>query len=184
MQIVDANGQETPAGVEGEVRARTPFMARGYLDNTQATAQFFRDGWFHPGDRAFKEADGLIVILGRETDVLNLSGAKFSANEIENQVRQVANVDDVCALAMPAKSGLDVLAILVVLGKGAAADPVKRVIGERLAGIEIANFDLIPVDEIPRTSRGKVSRPELVTWLKDRPGFEGLESQRPRGFGQ
>ena len=184
VQIVDENGQETPAGVEGEIRARTPFMATGYLDNAQATAQFFRDGWFCPGDRAFKEADGLIVITGRESDVLNLSGAKFSASEIENQVRQVAMVVDVCALAMPAKTGLNILAIPVVLGKGAALEAVRSEVAHRLAGIEIANFVLVPVKEIPRNPRGKVSRPELVTWLQNQPGFGGLESQRGRGFGQ
>jgi acyl-CoA synthetase (AMP-forming)/AMP-acid ligase II len=168
LQIVDANGQETAPGVEGEIRVRTPFMPSGYLNDPEATAQFFRDGWFCPGDRAFKEADGLIVILGRDSDVLNLSGAKFSASEIENQVRQVAMVDDVCALAVPAKTGLDVLAILVVLGNGAAVEAVKGEIGDRLAGIELRNFDLIPVDEIPRNPRGKVSRPQLVTWVQEK----------------
>ena len=110
----------------------------------------------------------MIVILGRESDVLNLGGAKYSASEIESQVRQVAKVDDVCALAMPAESGLDALAILVVLGKGAALDAVRGEVGRRLAGIEIARFDLLPVEEIPRNPRGKVSRPQLVTWVQNK----------------
>ncbi|MCZ6636882.1 MAG: class I adenylate-forming enzyme family protein, partial [Alphaproteobacteria bacterium] len=168
LQIVDAQGRETPTGVEGAVRVRSRFMAPGYLNSPEATAQFFRDGWFCPGDRAFKEADGLIVILGRDSDVLNLSGAKFSASEIENEVSQAANVKDCCALTMPSTAGLEILVILVVLGDGGEEEAVKREAGERLSGIEIGNFDLIPVDEIPRNSRGKISRPQLVTWLQEK----------------
>ena len=168
LQFVDAHGRETAPGVEGDVRVRSPFMAKGYLNSPEATAQFFRDGWFYPGDFGFKEDDGLVVILGRESDVLNLGGAKFSASEIENELRQVNSVDDACALAMPSTKGLDILVTLVVLGDGGAEDAVRREAGERLAAIEIRDFVLMPVDEIPRNERGKISRPQLVTWLQEK----------------
>ena len=139
-----------------------------YLNNAEATARFFRDGWFYPGDIGIKQDDGLVVILGRESDVLNLGGAKFSASEIENELRQVAAVKDTCALAMPSKKGLDILVILVVLGDGGEEDAVKREAGERLAAIEIRDFVLKRVDEIPRNERGKISRPQLVALAQDK----------------
>jgi acyl-CoA synthetase (AMP-forming)/AMP-acid ligase II len=167
LQIVDAHGHETAPGVEGEVRARSPFMASGYLNNADATAKFFRQGWFYPGDIGLKHDDGLVVIMGRESDVLNLGGAKFSASEIENELRQVAAVKDACALAMPSTKGLDILVILVVLGDGGEEEAVKREAGERLAAIEITDFILKRVDEIPRNERGKVSKPKLAALFQN-----------------
>ncbi len=58
--------------------------------------------------------------------------------------------------------------ILVVLGDGGEEEAVKREAGERLAAIEIRDFILKRVDEIPRNERGKISRPQLVTWLQEK----------------
>ena len=168
VQIIDAEGRETPPDVTGEIRARSPFMATGYLADPAATGQFFRQGWFYPGDLGFKQDDGLIVILGRDSDVLNIGGAKYSASEIEQKVLRLAAVNDACALAVPNERGRDVLVILVILGEGVAVDKVKLEVGTKSAPIKLGNFVLMPVEEIPRNQRGKISRPQLVTWVQDK----------------
>ena len=143
-------------------------MATGYLADPAATDQFFRQGWFCPGDLGFKQDDGLIVILGRDSDVLNIGGAKYSASEIEQKVLRLAAVNDACALAVPNERGRDVLVILVILGEGVAVDKVKLEVGTKSAPIKLGNFVLMPVEEIPRNQRGKISRPQLVTWVQDK----------------
>jgi long-subunit acyl-CoA synthetase (AMP-forming) len=45
------------------IRVRTATMIEGYTDPA-LTAQYFKDGWFAPGDRG-RLADGLLVLAGR-----------------------------------------------------------------------------------------------------------------------
>lgn len=50
--------------IGGHVRVRTPIMAEGY-DDPALTAQYFRDGWFYPGDIGHFTDDGLLVLERR-----------------------------------------------------------------------------------------------------------------------
>ena len=49
-RVVDEEGAEVGAGGTGEVLYRSPQLATGYWDKPEATAEAFRDGWFHSGD--------------------------------------------------------------------------------------------------------------------------------------
>ena len=77
LEVVDAEDRPQPPGCGGAIRLRAPGMAEGYLDNPQQTAQRFRDGWFYPGDIARWEPDGVLRLLGRADDVVNLGGFKL-----------------------------------------------------------------------------------------------------------
>lgn len=49
---------------DGElIRVKTATMIQGY-DDPALTAQYFKDGWFYPGDRG-RLTDGLLVLAGR-----------------------------------------------------------------------------------------------------------------------
>ena len=50
VAVVDESDAPVPAGKSGRVRVRSPAMVEGYLDNPEATARSFRDGWFYTGD--------------------------------------------------------------------------------------------------------------------------------------
>jgi acyl-CoA synthetase (AMP-forming)/AMP-acid ligase II len=57
------------AGVEvaaraGELWVRTPLLADGYLDDPEATAAAFQDGWFATGDRGRVDARGHLALSG------------------------------------------------------------------------------------------------------------------------
>ena len=167
IQIVDENGEEVENGEHGYVRVRTAPMVQGYIDNPKATAQFFRDGWFYPGDLGYKEADGLIVVLGRKSDVFNVGGVKFSANVVEHELRGIEGIDEVCALAVPNRSGVHVMVILATGQGDTDRAALKDEISRKLAPMEIRNFVLRWTDKIPRNERGKISRDRLAAELKN-----------------
>jgi acyl-coenzyme A synthetase/AMP-(fatty) acid ligase len=60
----DETGTSTAANTEGIVRLRTPYMATRYVGQPQASAHFFRDGWFYPGDYGYVTPHGVLVITG------------------------------------------------------------------------------------------------------------------------
>jgi acyl-CoA synthetase (AMP-forming)/AMP-acid ligase II len=162
IEIVDADGEVAAPGVEGVLRVRAPHMAEGYIDNPEATAQFFRDGWFYPGDIALKEDDGLVVILGRESEVFNVGGVKFSANAIEQALGQIAGIKDICALAVPNRSGVNVLVILGVGEDAADLDALEAEIAGVLGTVGLLNFISRWRAEIPREGRSKLFRDRLA----------------------
>ncbi len=166
IEVVDA--QDHPLGPKehGIVRVRNQTMARSYINNPEATAEFFRGGWFYPGDIGYLEDDGCLVVLGRSNDVVNIGGVKFSPTVVEHAVRALAGIDEVCALAVPDVKGINRMVLLLQSAADADRPALYAAIVESLAEMEIANFIAKWVDEIPRTERGKISRAQLIDQLR------------------
>jgi acyl-CoA synthetase (AMP-forming)/AMP-acid ligase II len=167
IQIVDRNAREVACGDQGIVRVRTIPMVQSYLNDPEATARVFRDGWFYPGDIGIIEDDGLIVILGRESDVLNVGGVKFSANVVENDLRRIEGIADVCALAVANRLDVKVMVILAVSAPGADQDALESIIGKTLAGMDLRNFLVRWTEEIPYSDRGKIARDRLAEDMRE-----------------
>jgi len=160
IQIIDAAGALLPPGQEGRLRIKSEFSAGGYFRNPDETAKVFRDGWFYPGDLGTLDADGLLIITGREHAVLNLGGDKVSPELIEAALTQFPGIVEAAAVAMPNAFGNnEVCAVLVAHEK---IDP--RVLREYCATRVPRQFmpvRYVFVEAIPRNENGKVDRRRL-----------------------
>jgi len=65
VKIVDPEGNEVPAGEEGELLLRGPHICAGYWNKPEETAQAFASGWFKTGDFGRVDSDGHFSIVGR-----------------------------------------------------------------------------------------------------------------------
>ena len=161
VEIVDEDGRACAAGEEGVLRvALLDQDAHGYLDDPEISASVFREGWFYPGDLAVRREDGRIRILGRAGDVLNLRGTKIAAAPIEQQMRQLLDVENVCLFQGVDAGGLEELVVAIE----AAALPAQALIDRVTA--HFPTFERVrfaPVPQFPRTSAGmqKIKRLEL-----------------------
>lgn len=63
-EIVNGEGDAVPAGAEGTLRLRCAEMVMGYLNDPEASAECFRDGWFYPGDTGQISEQGRLTIAG------------------------------------------------------------------------------------------------------------------------
>ena len=91
----------------------TDLDCTGYVDDPEATARFFRDGWFCPGDLAVRREDGRIQLRGRATDVLNVEGQKIAAAPIELAIQRELGVSEVCLFSGLAKDGVEELVLAI-----------------------------------------------------------------------
>ena len=161
IEVVDEDGVECPPGVEGELRALiTDDDSTGYLDDDEATAQVFRDGYFYPGDMAVRREDGRIRVLGRTGDVINVNGLKYPVAPIEQRLQQSLGVEEVCLFTGLSEDGVEELFVAIQ----AKTDPdpldVERALGA--SGL----YERIRVETFrafPRTAAGlaKTRRSEL-----------------------
>jgi fatty-acyl-CoA synthase len=155
VAIVDEHGRAVPEGEPGEVRIRGPRVIQGYLDDPEATAERFRDGWFLTGDVGRRLADGRIVLEGRLDDRMNLGGRKIMPAVLENAALACPGVRDCAAFSVPDPTGLEAGWLAVVAEPGLDAAQLGRHLQQR-DGLPVPAFAWI--ESIPRNSMGKVER--------------------------
>ena len=85
VAIIDDQGNELPAGIEGDlaVRGRPPTLFAGYWELPEETKSAFLGDWYLTGDVAHVDEEGFFTFLGRAEDVITSSGGTFSPFDVE-----------------------------------------------------------------------------------------------------
>ena len=160
------------AGESGEllVRQRGPDPRRGffsgYLKDDKATAEAWRDGWFHTGDCVRQGADGALHFVDRRKNIIRRSGENIAALEVEAALAGHPAVAQVAVLARPDEVREEEVMACVVLAGGHAASEATAVsiqdwCLERLAYFK-APGHVAFLAELPVTSTNKVQKGRLA----------------------
>ena len=156
-RVVDADGNDVPAGEPGEVLYRSPQLCSGYWDNPEATAEAFRDGWFHSGDLVTRDEQGYITVVDRIKDVINTGGVLVASREVEDALYTHPDVAEVAVIGMPDERWIEAITAVVVPREGTA--PGEQELIEHVRG-KLAAFKVPKqvtfVDELPRNQSGKL----------------------------
>jgi acyl-coenzyme A synthetase/AMP-(fatty) acid ligase len=166
LRVVDDAGQPLPPGQVGLVRTRAPGMAQGYLDDPQADARAFHDGWFQPGDRGWIEADGTLVFAGRDAEMMMLGTINIFPAEIERAAEDFPGVADCAAFALRSPSLGDIPALAVVETAPGALDAAALAAACRAKLGLRAPRRVVVVAALPRTASGKVQRDRLAVLVE------------------
>jgi acyl-CoA synthetase (AMP-forming)/AMP-acid ligase II len=173
-----ARGEDCAPGESGQVWVHTPALMRGYLGRDDLTAEVVSAGWFRTGDVGCLDERGWLYLRGREREEINKGGMKIYPADVDAVVERFDGAVDVCAFAIEdALYGEDV-GIAVVL-----RDPSEATLGalRDWMALHLARHQMprrwYVVDEIPRTSRGKVNRSAVAERCS------GLRPVGPRASG-
>lgn len=154
-----ANIEDCRAGDTGMVWLRTPALMKGYFQRQDLTDAAVHQGWFKTGDIGLMDGRGRLYLKGRERDEINKGGMKIFPADIDEIVEQFAAVSDVCSFGFEDEFyGENVGLAVVVNDSGQETLPglygwIKMHLAEHK---HPARWYLL--DEIPRTSRGKINR--------------------------
>jgi acyl-CoA synthetase (AMP-forming)/AMP-acid ligase II len=159
-EIVDDNGEPSPPGTLGRIRLQADTMASGYLDDPEATAAMFRDGWFYPGDTGILHGPRLLQIVGRSNEVLNIGGQKIAPSTLEALVLEHAKVGDVGVCSVRNSEGIEQVHV-AVSGAQDSDQELAQHITRAFAGRRLGNFFIVKLDRIPRNANGKIERGAL-----------------------
>ena len=161
VQVVDEHERPSPPGVVGRIRQRAPWIPAGFYNDPEASADAFRNGWYFPGDLGRLDEDGFLTIAGRSKDMLIRGGVNIYPMEIEAVLCEHPAVLDAAVVGRPhAELGEEPVAF-VVLNETVAAEALAEHCRRSLAPYKIP-CSFYFVDDLPKSSMGKVAKPLLV----------------------
>jgi long-chain acyl-CoA synthetase len=149
----------------GELMIRGPIVMQGYYGNEQATSETIEaDGWLHSGDLARMDEDGYVWIVDRKKDMILTAGYNIYPAELERVISMHPSVALSAVGSRPDEAKGEIAKAYIVLRPGAKADAesIMALCREHLAAYKVPR-QIQFVDDLPKTSTGKIMRRELHT---------------------
>lgn len=165
VDVLDQNEKPLPRGRDGNIRISTLGSAPYF---TPGMTVVENPGAFFPGDYGRLTSDGLLVVAGRSTEVINIGGNKISPDRFENILMQVEGVRDAAVFTVDINSALPQVWAAIVADPGlSVAEVVKQSFAQPMIGTpQVIRI----VSEIPRNAAGKILRDKLRADLTKTPG--------------
>jgi len=162
LRIVDDDGNDLPPGEPGEIAIKSPVLFRGYWNNSVATAESIRDGWFFSGDVGYMDELGYLFLIDRKKDMIISGGENIYSREVEEALLQHAAVAEAAVIGRPDPTWGETVCACVVLAPGASASEEELIEHARSL---IASYkkprDVLFVAELPKIASGKVDKKVL-----------------------
>ena len=166
---VDDASKTMPRGEVGELMVRGPIVMIGYFGDEEKTRETLEpDGWLHSGDLGTMDEDGCVCIVDRKKDMILTGGYNVYPAEIE---RALASHPDVALAAVgkqPDEMKGEIAKAYVVLKEGVTGTEQNMIdfCRKSLAAYKCPRKVQF-VDDVPKTSTGKIMRRELHTLDND-----------------
>jgi 2-aminobenzoate-CoA ligase len=158
--VLDAAGDEVPAGTAGRLAVKGPTGCRYLADPRQL--DYVQDGWNITGDTFRRDADGYFFYEARSDDMIVSSGYNIAAPEVEEAVLLHPDVEECGVVGVPDEARGMLVKAFVVLRAGAARDETTSRAIQGFVKQQIAPYkyprSVEFVDALPRTATGKLQR--------------------------
>jgi acyl-CoA synthetase (AMP-forming)/AMP-acid ligase II len=168
LRCRDTNAVLTPdmacaTGEAGMVWLNTPALMEGYLRRQDLTDAVVCQGWFMTGDIGLIDAHGRLLLRGRERDEINKGGLKIFPADIDAVVAQFTGVDDVCTFGFEDPYYGENVGMALVL-EDQSNESLRALHGwiETHLAEHKRPVRWYVLEEIPRTSRGKINRARVM----------------------
>jgi acyl-CoA synthetase (AMP-forming)/AMP-acid ligase II len=161
--ILNPDGGRLPPGSEGEIGVSGPDVMTGYLGESEASAEVFRDGWFRTGDLGFIDEEGFLHFTGRLKDVIKTGGVNVAAAEVERVVSQHPEVVEAAVIGVPDGHWGERVHLVASTRPGSSltADELIAFCRARLASFKAPKSCQI-VEELPHNPSGKIAKGEIA----------------------
>ncbi|HTQ99678.1 MAG TPA: CoA transferase [Candidatus Acidoferrum sp.] len=162
LKLVDAHDNEVGVGTIGELMLRCdePWtLSHGYLNDAVATANAWRNQWFHTGDLFRRDADDNYYFVDRAKDMIRRRGENISSYEVEAELLAFPGVKAAAAVAVPGDGGEDDVLAVLAPQPGATLDPAALLdfLAPRMAHFMLPRYVRI-IDELPLTPTQKIEK--------------------------
>ncbi|MDL5363669.1 class I adenylate-forming enzyme family protein [Halalkalicoccus sp. NIPERK01] len=167
VRVVDEDGADVPRddATIGEIVVRGNQVMDRYLNKPEETEEAFNarlPGYFHTGDLATIDADGMVSIQDRKKDIIISGGENVSSIEVEDVLYDHPDVAKAAVIPTPSEEWGEAVTAVVVRKPAAdlAEEDLREFVGGRLARYKVPKRVEF-VDDLPETATGKVQKYQL-----------------------
>jgi long-chain acyl-CoA synthetase len=172
LSIQDAEGNPVAQGETGEVCARAGNFMTEYWKNPEATAEVFRDGWYHTGDAGYIDEGGYLFLVDRVKDMIVTGGENVYSAEVESAISKHEAVAQVAVIGIPHETWGEQVHAIVVTKDGATVteEEIRVFTREQIAGYKVPKSVEFRSEPLPLSGAMKVLKKDLRA-----PYWEGQE---------
>jgi len=166
VRLLDEDGRDvTTSGGPGQAACAGPATCLGYYGDAEANRELFTDdGFMLTGDICRLDDEHYLTLVGRASDIIIRGGKNISAPAVEAEILSHEAVALAAAVAMPDAVFGERVCAYVVFKPGAQAFTLLELVEyleARGVSKEMRPERLEIVDDLPRSSGGKVAKGEL-----------------------
>jgi len=151
----------------GEIVVRAPWLTQGYLHDQASSEKLWAGGWLHTGDIGMIGPDGYLKITDRLKDVIKTGGEWVSSVDLEDMLLQMPQIAEAAVIGVPDPKWSERPLAIVVLRADDTVDTEQvraHLMGFVSRGL-LSKYGVpervVVVDEIPKTSVGKIDKKVL-----------------------
>jgi acyl-CoA synthetase (AMP-forming)/AMP-acid ligase II len=155
LALLDENNRPVPRGQIGRIFVGNEMQFDGYTNGNDRERAL--GGLMATGDRGVLDENNLLMVLGRDDDMVIVGGENVYPVEVEDLLIERPEIKEVAVVGVADQSLGQRLAAYVVLHDGASltADRVREIVAGRLAKFSVPR-DVVFLDALPRNATGKV----------------------------
>ncbi|KGP72601.1 acyl-CoA synthetase MbcS [Pontibacillus yanchengensis] len=174
VDIIDEEGNPVGPGEVGDIAVHldTPALFKHYYKDPERTKMSYRGDYYVTGDQASKDEDGYFWFEGRSDDIIISSGYTIGPFEVEDALVKHPSVQECAVVSSPDEiRGNIVKAYIVLKPEVDAEDPsliptLQKHVKELTAPYKYPR-KIEFIDELPKTTSGKIRRVELRKMEKE-----------------
>jgi long-chain acyl-CoA synthetase len=132
------------------------------MNDSEATAKAIRDGWFHTGDLARRDAEGYYWFAGRTKQIIIRGGSNISPQEVESVLLEHPLIREAAAIGRPDRVWGEIVVAYVVLQAGQSLTDAELIAfaRTRMAAYKTPEH-VVFMEALPKTPTGKLDRRSL-----------------------
>ena len=159
IKIIDEKDNLLSSNEIGEICIKGEHVIKEYWNNPIADSKI-QDGWLKTGDTGYFDSDGFLFLKSRKDDLINVSGEKFSPEEVEEIINQFPGITESAVIGISNENfGQIPIAFVAKKGEINSNDIIKHC-QNKVERYKIPT-KIIFLDSIPKTESGKIKRNEV-----------------------
>jgi acyl-CoA synthetase (AMP-forming)/AMP-acid ligase II len=162
IRILDSEFREVATGEVGQIFVRNSNRFDGY---TSGAGKDFHEGFMASGDVGRLDEAGRLYVVGRDDEMIVSGGENVYPIEVEKTLAAHPGVAEAAVLGVDDEQyGQRLVAFVVLADSAVTADELKQHVRANLANYKVPR-EIVVLDELPRSSTGKIVRRELLARL-------------------
>src|SRR6476646_8524763 len=169
VYVLDAEMQQVPVGVTGDIYISGAGLARGYLTHPEWTAEKFIPNPFSnkPGDRLYRvgdlgkyRVDGQLGYLGRNDFQVKVRGHRIELGEVETAFEEIEQIAQAVVMARQKEQSEKELVAYLVTSSEISDSDIREKLRNRLPDYMLPSI-FVRMESLPLTPNGKIDRRAL-----------------------